>query len=238
MRFIEIFQFRPLLDTILSFATAFVLGALIGAERQYRQRNAGLRTNILVAVGAAAFADLGMSLVQNEGAMRITMNIVTGIGFLGAGVIMKEGANIRGLNTAATLWATAAVGAFAGSDLLVEAAVLTVFILAGNTLMRPLVNLINRIPVDESQIEATYLVRVGTEPALVGHVREIMLEALEKARYPVAQTLIDDHGDDEVEIAAELGGTAVVAEELDALVATLEKQAGVRHATWDMRTDT
>ena len=88
--------------TLASLATAFLLGTLIGAERQWRQRTAGLRTNVLVAVGAAAFTDLGTRLLGPEGATRIISYIVSGIGFLGAGVILKEGTQIRGLNTAAT----------------------------------------------------------------------------------------------------------------------------------------
>jgi putative Mg2+ transporter-C (MgtC) family protein len=87
-----------------------LLGALIGAERQYRQRTAGLRTNALVALGASAFVDLAQKLGGNIEAIRVISYTVSGIGFLGAGVIMKEGMNVRGLNTAATLWCSAAVG--------------------------------------------------------------------------------------------------------------------------------
>src|SRR3954471_14777856 len=91
-------------SSFVRLAVAFALGMLIGLERQYRQRTAGLRTNVLVAIGAAAFADMGMRLLGPEGATRIIAYIVSGIGFLGAGVIMKEGTHVRGLNTAATLW--------------------------------------------------------------------------------------------------------------------------------------
>src|ERR1700736_746116 len=94
------------------------------------------------------------------GAVRVIAYVVSGIGFLGAGVIMKEGTNVRGLNTAATLWASAAVGSCAGADMLAQAAALTVFVLAGNTLLRPLVNAINRAPIDEQASEATYFVKL------------------------------------------------------------------------------
>ena len=126
--------------TTSAYATSFVLGTLIGLERQWRQRSAGLRTNVLVAIGAAAFSDVGMRLLGAEGATRIISYIVSGIGFLGAGVILKDRTNIRGLNTAATLWRSAAVGTLAGSGLSAEAATLAGFVLAGNTLLRPLVN--------------------------------------------------------------------------------------------------
>ncbi len=110
------FALAPFIDTVVSLLTAFVLGTLIGAERQYRQRTAGLRTNVLVAVGAAAFVDIGMRLNGAGSAAHVLAYVVSGVGFLGAGVIMKEGLNIRGLNTAATLWGSASVGATAGAD--------------------------------------------------------------------------------------------------------------------------
>src|ERR1700735_2857467 len=144
MRFIQTFQLYDFLDTLVSLMTAFVLGTLIGAERQYRQRSAGLRTNVLVAVGAASFVSLGLHLNGTAGASQIAAYVVSGIGFLGAGVIMKEGSHVWGLNTAATLWCSAAVGALCGVNLAAEAGVLTIAVLAGNTLLRPLVNVIYR----------------------------------------------------------------------------------------------
>src|ERR1700735_4687937 len=127
MRFIQTFQLYDFLDTLVSLMTAFVLGTLIGLERQWRQRSAGLRTNVLVTVGAAAFSDLGLRLLGAEGATRIISYVVSGIGFLGAGVILKDGTNIRGLNTAATLWCSAAVGTLSGSGMPGEAATLAGF---------------------------------------------------------------------------------------------------------------
>src|SRR5437879_5396105 len=110
MRFLETFQSADFLDTLVSLSAAFVLGTLIGAERQYRLRTAGLRTNVLVAVGAAAFVDLAMHLAAADGAVRVIAYVVSGIGFLGAGVIMKEGMEARGWNPAAERWAAAGGG--------------------------------------------------------------------------------------------------------------------------------
>src|ERR1700685_3058455 len=93
-----------LANTALALLTAFVLGGLIGFERQWRQRTAGLRTNVLVAVGAAAFVDLGMRMGGSQGSIQVIAYVVSGIGFLGPGVIIQEGAQVRGINTAATLW--------------------------------------------------------------------------------------------------------------------------------------
>jgi putative Mg2+ transporter-C (MgtC) family protein len=93
---------------------ALILGAFIGAERQWRQRMAGLRTNALVAAGAAMFVMLTALTAKADDSFRIAGQVVSGIGFLGAGVILRNGLNITGLNTAATLWCSAAIGTLAG----------------------------------------------------------------------------------------------------------------------------
>ena len=236
MRFLTTFQFYDFLDTLVSLAAAFVLGTLIGAERQYRLRTAGLRTNVLVAVSAAAFVDLAMQLADADGAVRVIAYVVSGIGFLGAGVIMKEGMNVRGLNTAATLWGSAAVGCCAGADMLAQAVTLTTFVLAGNTLLRPLVNAINRSPLDERASEATYEIRLTVDAASMDAVRDLLVEKLEAAKYPVSDVNVIERAEDVVEIVATLVSTAVDAKELDAVTADLALSPGVRHATWDVST--
>ncbi len=87
------FQLLPLLNTTISLFVAFVLGTIIGVERQVRQRTAGLRTNVLVAVGAAAFVDLSMRLMPGD--TRVIAYVVSGVGFLGAGAIMKDGVIVQ-----------------------------------------------------------------------------------------------------------------------------------------------
>src|SRR6201994_1528851 len=236
MRFLTTFQLYDFIDTLVSLTTAFVLGTMIGAERQYRQRTAGLRTNVLVAVGAAAFVDLAMHLDGPGGAVRVIAYVVSGIGFLGAGVIMKQGMDVRGLNTAATLWASAAVGSCAGADMIAQAAALTVFVLAGNTLLRPLVNAIKRIPLDEKASEATYEVKLAVAPEALADMRDLLVERLEGAKYPVADVNVVEHGDDMLEIVATLVSTAIDPKELNAVLIDLEKRPGVRHATWEVST--
>lgn len=236
MRFLTTFQIQDFIDTLVSLTTAFVLGTLIGAERQYRQRTAGLRTNVLVALGAAAFVDLAMHLTGADGAVRVIAYVVSGIGFLGAGVIMKQGMDVRGLNTAATLWASAAVGSCAGADMVVQATALTVFVIAGNTLLRPLVNAINRIPLNEQSSEATYYFKLAVRPETLPDMRDRLVERLEAASYPVADVNVVELGDDLLEIVATLVSTAVNPNELNPIVVELQAQPGVRHATWEVST--
>ena len=220
--------------TIVALATAFALGTLIGLERQWRQRTAGLRTNVLVALGAAAFANLGMRLLGTDGATRIISYVVSGIGFLGAGVILKDGANIVGLNTAATLWCSAAVGTFAGSGLGAEAAALTAFILAGNTLLRPLVAWINRRPISSGTTEVEYRVHATCAPEAVGDMRDLLDAALLGADLPIREVETLSESDDHIELAATLVPTTIEADELDRVVAALERSPQVKSATWSV----
>ncbi len=224
------------LTTLTALGVAFVLGGLIGFERQYRQRTAGLRTNVLVSTGAAAFVDLGVQIDGAEGIIRIVAYVVSGIGFLGAGVIMKEGAQVRGLNTAATLWCSAAVGACCGAGLLPEAVVLTVFVLAGNTLLRPLVNYINRRPIGEGDTEALYRVHLVVSPADVSEARDLLFAELEAAKYPIQDIEVLSEGEEQVELGAVLVSTNADAKELDAVVVALEKPDFVESATWTVST--
>jgi putative Mg2+ transporter-C (MgtC) family protein len=232
MLIVKQFDLAQLADLSFGVFLAFVLATLIGAERQWRQRSAGLRTNVLVAIGAAAFVALGLRINGQVGATQIAAYVVSGIGFLGAGVILKDGAHVQGLNTAATLWCSAAVGALCGLGLAAEAAVLTVAVLAGNTLLRPLVNAINRAPVDELSSEAIYEVRVVTEPETVGEVRDLLTEALEKASYPIRQIEVEERSPEATEIIATLVSTAVDPVELEAVAGELEQSPLVSFASW------
>jgi putative Mg2+ transporter-C (MgtC) family protein len=112
------FTMSPLSDTELAtrLLTAAVLGGILGLERELRQKSAGLRTNMLIAIGSALFTLMSYELAEGPAAdpSRVAAQIVTGIGFLGAGAIMRTGGNVQGLTTAATVWVNAAVGVAAG----------------------------------------------------------------------------------------------------------------------------
>lgn len=119
-------------EMLLRLGVAIVLGAIIGLEREIAGKEAGLRTNILVAAGAAIFTIIGITLpylvslsaehleeviARNSGFLVLIANIVIGIGFLGAGIIIKHGAHVRGLTTAAVVWFVAAIGILSGLGL-------------------------------------------------------------------------------------------------------------------------
>jgi len=106
----------PLLEVAERLLLAAGLGAAIGLEREYRDKPAGLRTNILIAVGSALFTSVSIAMSAHGGTPdRIAAQIVTGIGFLGGGAILRSGIRVKGMTTAATIWVNAAIGMAAGA---------------------------------------------------------------------------------------------------------------------------
>lgn len=127
-------------------AIAILAGFLIGFERKWHQKNAGIRTHALVAAGAAIYVLISVNLTENgQGdATRIVGQVVVGIGFLGAGLIMQDGLNVQGLNSAATVWCSAALGCLAGAGWFAEVAVSTLAILIINLFFRIIENQLDK----------------------------------------------------------------------------------------------
>ena len=117
----------------------FFLAMGIGIERQWLKTRGVLKTNVLVTLGSAMFVMLSIMTPGDASPTRISAQIVSGVGFLGGGVILREGASVRGINTAATLWCAAAIGTLVGSGFLIQAYVSTLAVVGANLLLRPLV---------------------------------------------------------------------------------------------------
>ena len=136
----------PDAELIRRLLTAALLGALLGFEREMKQKSAGLRTNVLIAVGSALFTVMSYELAGGDTAdpSRIAAQIVTGIGFLGAGAIMRTGSGVQGLTTAATVWVNAAVGVAAGGGEYHLAFIATGVTLAALLVLQPVETFIAR----------------------------------------------------------------------------------------------
>ena len=132
------------MEFIYELLICFSLSFLIGIERQYRKIIIGLRTTILVSLGAFLFVTFSFSVGASD-ISRIASQVVAGIGFLGAGVILKDGKKIRGLTTAATLWCDAAIGVLCAGGAIKEAILGTIILLFSNTILRYVNRLINEI---------------------------------------------------------------------------------------------
>ncbi|MBC7450474.1 MAG: MgtC/SapB family protein [Cytophagales bacterium] len=116
-------------EPVIKLAISLVLGAFIGAEREYKSKVAGFRTIILITVGSTLFSLVSVALIGQSDPTRIASTIVTGIGFLGAGVIFREGGTIKGITTAAVIWVAAAIGMLVGFGLYSIAIIAVVFVL-------------------------------------------------------------------------------------------------------------
>lgn len=131
-------------EFLFQITVCFLLSSCIGIERQYRRRSVGLRTIILVSLGSFLFVRYSFSFPDSD-MNRIAAQVVAGIGFLGAGVIIKDGKTVKGLTTAATLWCAAAIGVLCSANLLFEAAIGTLFILFTNIILRSVNSKINNL---------------------------------------------------------------------------------------------
>lgn len=169
-----------LLMALARMGLALLLGSMIGFERQWNQKMAGLRTNALVALGACGFVVFS-ALVGEGDPTRVAAQVVTGIGFLGAGIILREGVNVRGLNTAATLWCSAMVGTFAGGGFWLPALAATGFVIVTNLLLRPLVQRLNSRAFLSTDAETHYTVEITCRGVEEAHMRSLLLHALSQA---------------------------------------------------------
>jgi putative Mg2+ transporter-C (MgtC) family protein len=214
---------------------ALLLGALVGAERQWRQRTAGLRTNCLVALGSAMFVMMG-GLIGGDGSQgRVAAYVVSGIGFIGGGVILKDGFSIRGLNTAATLWCTAAIGTLAGLGYTTLSFLGTVAILAANLLLRPLAQRINRTPVQAPEEIVLYLFECICRTSDGAQIRALLLQNI--GRTPLALYALhseDKEGATRVKVRAQVKSTGRKDDFLEQIVTRLSLEPGVTTIRWEI----
>ncbi|HLK68519.1 MAG TPA: MgtC/SapB family protein [Bryobacteraceae bacterium] len=216
----------PLQLFALRLAVALALGALIGTERAYHHRMAGPRTNALVACGSAAFLMLG-SLLGGDGAARIAAQIVSGIGFLGGGVILKEGANVRGLNTSATIWCAAAIGTLAGSGMLLYAGVVAICIVFVNLAFRPLALKLNPPCASEYYYEVEMIAR----PADVVHCRSLLMNTMNRDTLTL-QSMRSRTLDERIGLIACVKAETACDRVLEQLVARLLCDESLAGASW------
>jgi putative Mg2+ transporter-C (MgtC) family protein len=218
----------------LNLFVAACLGAAIGLERQWRQHLAGLRTNTLVALGAAIFITYARAAGDYDGATRIAAQVVSGIGFLGAGVIFKEGLNVRGLNTAATLWCSAAVGLLAGEGLALYGLIGAFLVIGANVGLRPLVRAINRQPMETSEEEQHYVISIECRAAFATDLRARIVQDV--AEVPdlhfteLDSAFIGETG--RVEVTATVASPKRRELALEAIVGRFAEREGVIRTSW------
>jgi putative Mg2+ transporter-C (MgtC) family protein len=164
-----------LVSFVFDVLAALMMGIAIGLERQFRQHPAGLRTNALVCVGAALFVSLSRLMDDTQNPTRIASYIVSGIGFLGGGVILRDGLNVKGMNTAATLWCSAAVGTLSGAGFPGHGLIGTAMVLGLHLGLRPAGRWVDSRLKTAVDVETLYRVRVVCSEAQEGIIRTILL---------------------------------------------------------------
>ncbi len=218
----------------LRLAVALLLGSAIGFERQWHQKMAGLRTNALVALGASGFV-IFSGLVGQGDPTRVAAQIVTGIGFLGAGVILREGINVHGLNTAATLWCSAMVGTMAGAGYFAPSLVAAVFVIGINLLLRPLVRRVNRFALTATNAETYYTVEIVCKAAEEAHMRLLLLNALSHAGLGLRRLDSEDVPETtRVTVTAQAVAARRNDTALEQIVGRLSLEPHVSAATWQV----
>lgn len=223
-----------LADPALRLTVALLLGCAIGFERQWNQKMAGLRTNALVALGACGFVVFS-GLVGAGDPTRVAAQVVTGIGFLGAGVILRESVNVHGLNTAATLWCSAMVGTLAGAGLAGPSVVAAAFVIATNLFLRPLVRRVNMHFLTKGDVETYYTVEITCRGAEEAHMRSLLLHALSHAGLGLRRLESEDIPDTpKVTVTAQAVAASRNDAALEQIVGRLSLEPNVSAATWQI----
>jgi putative Mg2+ transporter-C (MgtC) family protein len=221
-----------LADFALRLAVGVGCGSLIGLERQWRARMAGLRTNALVATGATLFV-LYAATTADTSPTRVASYVVSGVGFLGGGVILREGFNVRGLNTAATLWCSAAVGVLAASGNLLFAGIATAAVVAIHLLGRPLGHLIDRDDIVEAdEDDQQYQLQLICRPKSEKLARAQIVHSTRGNDFILRGIHTGRAGDDNVALTAYLLSDGHAPTRLEHLVGELSLQPGVQAVHW------
>jgi putative Mg2+ transporter-C (MgtC) family protein len=226
----------PLASFIVNIGAALFMGMIIGIERQFRQHTAGLRTNALVCVGAALFVSIGLLIEHESSPTRVAAQVVSGIGFLAGGVILREGFNVRGMNTAATLWCSAAVGALAGMGLLVQAAVGTTAVLVTHLALRPLVRRIESRAKTAIEVETVYRIRVVCPHEHEGVIRTIFMRHINAQPNMTVQGISTQDTDqgEKTAVIAEVFSNERNDKYMNDLVSRLSIEPNVSSVSWEI----
>ena len=163
------FDYDFILNNSMKLLVSLVLGAMLGAEREYKGRNIGFRTIILITLGSTLFTILSFILGKDTDPARIASNIVTGVGFLGAGAIFRDGASVRGMTTASLIWISAAIGMACGIgqyEFAIVVTFTTLIILLGFTGVQKFIDRYNQEKVYKITINNDLLIKDAIEKTM------------------------------------------------------------------------
>ena len=222
-----------LLDFASRIVIALLLGMFIGFERQLTGHPAGIRTNMLICLGSCMFLLFPM-IMGSDDIQRIASYIVSGVGFLCSGVIFKENGTVKGLNTAATLWCSAAIGVLTSSGMFRYAFTATFILITSNILFRPLSQKIN--PLDSfNEEENFYKINITCKEKDELEIRSILLKATKDTKLTLVELETNDQGNKKVQIEATykfLGKR--VDDVIEILISKLSMKDGIKKVGWEI----
>ncbi len=208
---------------LVRISVCFILGSLIGVERQYRRKIAGIRTIVLVSLGAFLFVSIS-SLSPAGDITRIAAQVVSGIGFLGAGVILRDGTNIKGINTAATLWCSAAIGSLTALGLLFEATVGVAYILLANLFLRFISRKLLKNTIHAKTIN--YILTVSCIEEKENSVKNILIQKL-KSHQIIIKSFSTIKKDKLVQLEVKIEVESIFEDEISRIINKLCLESGV-----------
>ncbi|MEG2621114.1 MAG: MgtC/SapB family protein [Bacilli bacterium] len=218
-----------ILTFIIRIIICFSLSILVGLERQWRHRMVGLRTNVLVCLGAFMFVYVSYG-VFDESSTRIAAQVVSGIGFLGAGVILRDGSNIKGLNTAATLWCVAAIGVLCASGLLIEATIGTFFVLLSNILLRlaalKIMSSVKKIKNEQ------YTINISCKKKIEIVIRTLIVQSLNKASLMLNSLERNEITETELKLKAIILTPITNQAVIEEIISAISMEPGVTAINW------
>lgn len=223
---------------LIRIALSVFLGALIGTERELKKHYAGIVTNIIVCVGAFAFTSF--SYIANDGntdVTRIAAQVVSGIGFLGAGVILSDGTKVKGINTAATIWASAAVGTLCCLDKFWYAALIAATVLISHVVLHPITEAINKKnkydKVKEKKSETFYSVYVVCAEENAQKIKTDMIERIKNTENVLLRKLqTTDLDSGNVKVNAEISTKVKNNELVEDIIAYIASKKNIISIGW------
>lgn len=222
-----------LIDFASRIVVALLLGMFIGFERQLTGHPAGIRTNMLICLGSSMFLLFPM-IMGSDDIQRVASYIVSGVGFLCSGVIFKENGTVKGLNTAATLWCSAAIGVLSSSGMFSYAFIATFTLITANILFRPLSQKIN--PLDSfNEEENFYKINIVCHEAEELEIRSSILKEIKDTKLTLTELETNDLGNKKVQIEATYRFFGKrIDDTIEGLVSKLSLKDGIKKVGWEV----
>ncbi len=234
----QILEITTISGFSLRLVIAIILGFIVGLERQWTKHQAGILTNVIVCVGAYSYSAFSyIANQENIDVTRIAAQVVCGIGFLGAGLILRDGTNVKGLSTAATIWTTAAIGVLCTLPNIIFSIIVAVAIVILHLVLHPLSSFINRKRQydkdKERKVECLYKISIKCTEESESDVRSSLVKTIRNKNGVLLHNLESNDSDDgNVKIRAYITTVKKNDDIVESILAHIGKEEGIISAGW------